>query len=122
VQQSQLQRFDRRSLQAVHTALERASMAVGTPLAEVVVEPPGAGALAKAVVSLPATDGAAASAALLDVVHDIKPVRDPPACCCIHLKYSPAGRFQIDGRCVQHRTCHAYLQPAVQGKQGRRAA
>ena len=45
VQQSEAQRFDRRSLQAVRTALARASMAAGAPLAEVIIDPPGAGAL-----------------------------------------------------------------------------
>ena len=40
----QPQQFERRSMQAVHTALARASMAAGTPLADVVVESAAAGA------------------------------------------------------------------------------
>ena len=43
------QHFDRRSLQAVHTALARASMAAGAPLAEVVIESPGAGAMTRSI-------------------------------------------------------------------------
>lgn len=87
VQHSEAQRFDRRSLQAVHTALARASMADGAPLAEVVVDPPGAGALARVRFNcqqMPGVGAAAPSAAMLVTLPDAIPRKTRPDKCCMH--------------------------------------
>lgn len=47
------QHFERRSVQAVHAALARASMAAGAPLVEVLIDPPIAGALAESFAGSP---------------------------------------------------------------------